>query len=232
MHKLAIVTPSQWLGDMARHSPLLEGRRITTIPNCLDIEVFRPQSKEAAKQALGLPLDKRIILFGAADATRVTYKGYHLLLEALHRLSRFSRDPYHLLVFGSDADQRPLPYPATFLGNLHDEPALARAYNAADVFVAPSQQDNLPSTLLEASACGVPMVGFRVGGIPEIIGHGRGGHIAAAFDSEDFARGIAWVTAPERNAALGDAARAHALATYAPAVVARQYLQLYEELVL
>lgn len=229
--KLAIVTPSRWLGEMASRSELLASRRVEVIPNCLDLNIFRPCQKDMIRCELGLPLDRRIIAFGAVNATSTGYKGFHLLIDALRRLAHDSDKPYHLLVFGSTGDTRDLPYPVTFLGNLHDEHLIAKAYQAADVFVTPSQQDNFPSTLIEASACGVAMVGFNVGGIPEIVGHEERGYIARSFDTDDFARGIAWVTrSPESILSLGSKARSFALANVAPDVVAQKYINLYSEL--
>lgn len=230
--RLAVITPSRWLGNIARQSPLLDKRRIVVIPNCLDLNLFRPQSKEDAQRALGLPINKRIILFAAAGGIELNYKGFDLLLETLSRLKESIARDIHLLILGSyDKGTFQIPFPATFLGHLSNEEALAQAYNAADVFVSPSRQDNFPSTFLEAAACGLPSVGFDVGGIPEIALHKESGYIAPQFDTSALAYGIQWVLESEvRHAFLSRQARAHAEKTFAPAIVAQQYLDLYNDI--
>src|SRR5690606_25458245 len=88
---LALVTPSRWLGDMARRSPMFVGRRVEVIPNCIDLNVFRPADKGLARQELGLPQNKKVVLFGAVNATSSSYKGYSLLVRALWELAAKSK---------------------------------------------------------------------------------------------------------------------------------------------
>jgi glycosyltransferase involved in cell wall biosynthesis len=118
-----------------------------------------------------------------------------------------------------------------YLGSLNDEQSLAFAYAAADVFVAPSRQDNFPNTVLEALASGTPCVGFRVGGLPDQIEHQQTGYLAEPYDIQDLARGIDWVLSdPERYPILAAAARAKAEAEYGLEQQAKRYQVLFEEL--
>ena len=120
----------------------------------------------------------------------------------------------------------PLPvYPVNYLSN---EREIAQLYSAADLFVTPSLQDNLPNTIVEAMACGVPCVGFDVGGIPEMISHKQDGYVADYCDSIDFAQGIAWCLNDSRYADLSRAARESALATYGESAVTHRYLEVYK----
>ena len=133
-------------------------------------------------------------------------------------------------MLGGDADSvksaLPLPvYPVNYLSN---EAEIAELYNAVDLFVTPSLQDNLPNTIVEARACGTPCVGFDVGGIPEMIHHKQDGYVADYCDSIDFAEGISWCLNESRHADLCAAARDNALATYAEPAVARQYQAIYQ----
>jgi glycosyltransferase involved in cell wall biosynthesis len=118
--------------------------------------------------------------------------------------------------------------PVYTVNYLSDEHEIAELYNAVDIFVTPSLQDNLPNTIVEAMSCGVPCVGFNVGGIPEMISHKQDGYVADYCDSLDFAQGIAWCLDGTRCAALAAAARASALATYAESVAAHRYEAIYQ----
>ena len=101
-------------------------------------------------------------------------------------------------------------------------------YNAVDLFVLPSLEDNLPNTIVEALACGTPCVGFHVGGIPEMIDHQQNGYVARYRDVEDFAHGILYCLDPQRRQQLAEAARQKALATYSEEHVAQLYTAVYE----
>ena len=114
-------------------------------------------------------------------------------------------------------------------GDLHDDLSLRALYSAADLLVLPSRQDNLPNTGVEAHACGTPVVGFRTGGLPDIVDHQRTGYLAQPFDPHDLAAGISWVLAdPCRRQALGHAARQRAVQLWNPARMAGLYREVYE----
>jgi glycosyltransferase involved in cell wall biosynthesis len=109
-----------------------------------------------------------------------------------------------------------------------DESKIVKVYNAADVFVLPSLEDNLPNTIMEAMACGVPCVGFNIGGIPEMIGHLKSGYVAKAADADDLARGIKWVL-DFKGEELSKEARRKVLNSYSQQSVAIKYIELYQE---
>lgn len=228
--QLELVAPSRWMARCAADSALMATVPCTVIPNGLDTEVFRPRERQAARQALGLAPDRRYILFGASTGQHDPRKGFHLLLPALATLAQqpaFARDT-QLLVFGaSGAALPPLPLPAHALGFVGDEARLACIYAAADVFAAPSLQDNLPNTVAEALACGTPTVAFATGGLPDLVTHRASGWLAQPFSVEDLAQGLAYVLA---TPGLGARCRADALAGLDQRVVAPRYLQVYERL--
>ena len=121
---------------------------------------------------------------------------------------------------------------ANYLGWLNDDISLRLVYCAADVFVLPSIQENLPNTIMEAMACGTPCVAFRQGGLPDLVEHERNGYLAQPFDPMDLARGIAWVLEDgERRRALSLEARQKIEGEFSLDEVARRYVRLYEELV-
>jgi glycosyltransferase involved in cell wall biosynthesis len=196
------------------------------------LDRYRPVSKAIARDLLGLPQDRRVIAFGAVASTKDFRKGYDLLVEALGRLTPRDSAPTIAVVFGASAPPPglELTLPSWFLGQLHDDLSLALVYSAADVFVAPSREDNLPNTVLEATACGTPTVAFAVGGLPDIIEHNRSGYLARPFDAADLAHGVQLlVDSPDVASAWGERARARAEAEYGLERQARRYLDLYRE---
>lgn len=225
MHPI-IVAPSVWLSDCARRSSLLGGAEIHTIAHGLDLDIFHPMDRAVARAALGVPLDRPLIAFGAMFALLDWNKGADLLTEALNQLD-IDAD---LLIFGSDSVPENLKRTSYTAGTLTDEKRIAQVYAAADVMIVPSRSENLPNTIIESLACGTPVVAFRIGGIPDLIEHQVNGYLAEPFDTEDLARGIAWVLEdPERHARLRAAARAKAEREYEITHIARRYLALYED---
>jgi glycosyltransferase involved in cell wall biosynthesis len=232
--QLHIVAPSRWLAGLARASPLLARFPVAVIPNAIDTAVFKPSDKRAARDLLQLPIDEDIVLFGALRATSERRKGFHLLQEALKAYGQQKGRKLRAVVFGVDPAERvpELGIPCSNLGTFRDEAKLARLYAAADVFVAPSTQENLSNTVMEALSCGTPVVAFSIGGMPDMIEHMRNGYLAEPFLAEDLAQGIGWVLEEEgRHAALCARAREKVLEEYESRKVAHRYLALYEQVV-
>lgn len=232
---LHVVTPSRWLGELARNSPLLDGFPVTVIPNAIDTEIFRPLPKAMARELLGLPKDRHIVLFAALRATSETRKGYRFLEEALRILAiqpLAARTTAVVLGASAPTERPDFGIDSRFLGTLTDDLSLALAYSAADVFVAPSVQENLSNTVMEALACGTPAVAFRVGGMPDMIEHQKNGYLAQPFDVADLARGMAWVLEDnDRRNALSAHARDKVLAEFESQKIARRHLAIYEQVI-
>ena len=232
---LTFVGCSRWMADLARQSRLTQGHTVTNIPNAIDTDVFKPIDKQEARRRHQLPTDKKLLLFGAQRITDER-KGFRYLTEACEHIAMHHPTlPGQLgvVVLGGDAQsvKEALPLPVYTVNYLSNEKEIADIYNAADLFVTPSLQDNLPNTIVEAMACGTPCVGFNVGGIPEMITHRQDGYVADYCDSLDFAQGIAWCLNDERHAPLSAAARATALATYGETAVAHRYQAIYQNLI-
>ena len=232
---LTIVTPSKWLAKCARSSSLFKNLRIETIPNGLDLQRYKPVERKVVRSLLNLPQNKQLLLFGAMNATSDRRKGFHLLEPALQRLCQSGwQDKIELVIVGASRshDRADLGFKTHYLGKLHDDISLAQVYAAADVFVAPSLQDNLPNTVVEAISCGTPCVAFNIGGMSEIIEHYSNGYLARAYQIEDLAKGIAWVLEDkQRHQKLSDRARATAERQFAMELQASRYASLYDEIV-
>jgi glycosyltransferase involved in cell wall biosynthesis len=225
---LTVVTPSRWLARCAAESVLLRGRRIEVIPTGQNLKVFRPINKGSAREVLGLPAEGRFVM-AASMGVGEERKGVTYLLSALEPL----RDRgYRLLLLGDrPATPMALPVETHWLGRLSDDVSLALAYSAADVFVAPSTEENLANTVIEAMACGLPCVAFDIGGMPDIIRPASNGYLARPFDTTDLARGI--VTLLEAGpdyVRFGAAARRTVEQEFSEELQARRYATLYEDL--
>ncbi|HZV81860.1 MAG TPA: glycosyltransferase family 4 protein [Geobacteraceae bacterium] len=191
---LTVVAPSRWMAECARSSALFRDVRVEVIPNGIDTDRFTPLDRRTARDALSLPHDRKLILFGARGGTSDRNKGFHLLVEALRQLASMpGHDRTELLVFGSTepAVAQECGFKTHFLGWQQDETSLALLYAAADVFVFPSLQESLGYTAMEAMACGTPCVAFRQGGVADLIDHGHNGYLARPFEADDLAQGIA-----------------------------------------
>jgi glycosyltransferase involved in cell wall biosynthesis len=231
---LTLVTPSSWLAQCASSSALFKNQRIEVIPNGLDIGRYKPMNRQIVRELLNLPQDKHLLLFGAINATSARRKGFHLLQPALQSLCKAGwQDNAELIVVGaSQADNQTddLGFKTHYLGKLGDDISLAQVYAAADVFVAPSIQDNLPNTVMEAIACGTPCVAFKIGGMPEMIEHQQNGYLAQPFEVEDLAKGITWVLEDrERHQKLCGHARQKAEQEFTGELQAQRYASLFNE---
>ncbi|BAU66625.1 glycosyl transferase, group 1 [Stanieria sp. NIES-3757] len=230
---LTIVVLSSWLRDCAASSSLFQNCRIELIPNGIDLEVYRPIDQKLARKLLRLPEDKQLILFGSLGATSDKRKGFHLLQPALQQLEQLGWQDVELAIFGASRPQKPpeFGFKTHYLGILKDDLSLTLAYCAADVFVLPSLQDNLPNTVLEAIACGTPAVGFQIGGMPDLIEHQQNGYLAKPYQIEDLAQGLIWILENEsRRQKLSDRARQKAEQEFSLQLQAKRYLNLFQEL--
>ncbi len=225
---LNIVTPSKWLGSCADSSTLLAQTPVHVIPNCIDTTVYKPIDKVAARKALNLPTDRKMVMFGALKVNSDPRKGFKHLQQALGHLQDSNLD---LMVFGSSkpADYVSPGFDTHFLGRIYDDVSLALIYSAADVMVVPSEQENLGNTIMESLACGTPVVGFDIGGNGDMIDHMQNGYLASAFESRDLAEGIAWVLAEgARWSDLSNNARQKVCNTFNPERVAQSHIKQYQ----
>lgn len=223
-----VVSPSRWLASCARDSAVLGDCEIVVIPNGLDLDRYRPLDRARCRARFGIPDDLPLIAFGAMNSTTDKRKGYAHLAAALCRLGE-ARSSVRLLVYGGREEIGALHgVPLYGVGRIDDEAAMVDLLNAADVFVAPSKQDNLPNTVVEALACGCPVVAFDVGGMPDLVVPGRTGFLAPPFDDSALARCI--LQALRAGPALRAGAREHAETHYELGAIARRYLELYHEI--
>jgi glycosyltransferase involved in cell wall biosynthesis len=229
---LVIAAPSRWMAQCASDSVLLRNYRVEVLPNGVDHERFHPVDHTVARSILGLPENKKLILFGAGFATGDKRKGFHLLVDALKTIeSQVNPNNCELVVFGASSGDKSFLMKTHYLGRLQDEISLAIVYSAADVFIAPSVEDNLPNTVLESLSCGTPVVAFNIGGMPDMIMHKKNGYLARGFDTTELANGLLWVIEDiNRWRSLSDESRRTVLHSFTLKCSASRYIRLYEEI--
>ncbi|MEX5217606.1 MAG: glycosyltransferase family 4 protein [Nitrospiraceae bacterium] len=228
--RLHIATPSSWLAEEVKRSPLFSHFDVSVIPNGVDLESFAPRNKQSARDVFGIPQTAKVVLF-VADGLPLHRKGFRTLAEALERVSQ--RVPNVCVVCVGHNDPPPgLRVPWIHLGYVSNDRLLSNIYSAADVFVIPSVQDNLPNTVLESMACGTPVVGFAVGGIPDMIQHGKTGLLAPPSDAVSLGAAITELLKnTERRLTFSANCRRVAVHRYSLARQAIRYHELYQELV-
>lgn len=225
---LYIVSPSKWLAKCAAKSSLFSGLPIMVIPYGIPVNIFKPLRKDEIRKRYNIPEASKVILFGADYSAH--RKGFHLLTKALNSFIQDHQTQNIIFAsFGSLPPDIQLPphHRVINLGRINNETGLAKIYNLADVFVMPSVEDNLPNVVLEAMACGLPVVGFGIGGISDVIVHKKTGYLAQPYDVEDFARGIQWVLFSDNK--LSQNCREKILKEYTLEHQAQQYLNCYKK---
>lgn len=235
---ITVVTPSQWLADCARQSAIFRHQRVEVIPYGLETDVFRPWHKGEAKRSLGLEEGAIALLIGANDGNEQR-KGFLPLFKALQQCltnpefeSLVAAEKVTLLCFGAPSSElESLPIPVRSFGNIDSDETLSQVYSAADLFILPSLEDNLPNTMLESMACGTPVVAFASGGIPDAVLDGKTGRLVPPGDLEALAAAIvALMAAPEQRQTLGAAARQSIEVNYPLTLQAERYRALYADL--
>lgn len=233
---LEIVTCSRWLAGCAKKSKILNERNINAIPNPIDINIFKTLDKKICRKKFSLPEEKFLILFGTMNL-REERKGFNYLLDGLIYLNKEYPDlrtKIEIVTFGSfDNKQKiEIPFKTNFLGRINDLEKLVQCYNTADVFIAPSLEDNLPNTVMESLACGIPVVAFNIGGMPDMIEHKVNGYLADSVSASQLGGGILWMIEQLKHGMeyLKTNAREKVIKNFTPEIIAKKYLDIYKHL--
>ncbi|BCU76250.1 glycosyltransferase [Luteolibacter sp. LG18] len=229
--QVAAIAPSRWMEQAARESGVFPEGWVRHIPYEMPEGPWQRQERAAARRLLELPEDAAIVLFGA-DSLSSPRKGGDLLMAAMRDLAGGPR-PVTLASFGHGADTL-AELPGITLrnfGHVRDPGRLAALFAAADVFVAPSREDNLPNVVLESLAAGTPVAAFRIGGMPDMIVDGVTGRLAEPFSTGDLAAAmqdlLGW--SAERAAETSRACRAHVATEFSSARQGGSMLAFYHE---
>ena len=234
--KLHIVSVSQWLANQVKESALLKDKPITVIPNTLSLSAFKILNCKESRQALGLPENKRILLFGAARIDD-PIKGFDILLEAIQYLltqKTYKKEELHLVTFGTykyPARSIPrIPISHTDMGWITENTVLSQLYSAADIVISSSLYETFGQTLIEAQACGCIPVSFGNSGQSDIINHKQNGYLAEYLSVKSLAAGIEWGISKSLNRNK-EKLRNEVIERYSDKIVAAQYINLYNTLI-
>ena len=225
---MKIVGISHWLSDEAKKSELFKDYDVRTISNNIDSKEFFPVDKDIARKILGIKSSKKIILVGSTNL-KDFYKGFDKYLEAIKQLDK---EKYFLCFFGN-VDKNvvsDLGFEYKSFGYLNDNVSLRLVYSCANVFVAPSLMDAFGKTIAESMGCGTPVVCFDATGPKDIVSHKVDGYKAESFKSDDLSSGIEWILNNKNYEELCQKARNKVVREFDSVVVAKKYIELYEEI--
>lgn len=182
---VSVVNLCHWMKDASEKSEVFSNRRHTVIPNSIDINVFKTYDRAEIRRDLNLPLEKPVLLF-VSQSVENRRKGFDLLQDALKGLTR---DCVLLVVGGVDEELRDRDN-CLFVGSVNDERRMAMLYAAADAFILPSREDNLPNTMVESLCCGTPVISFSNGGMRDHIQTLKNGILVEDMTAEALLAGI------------------------------------------
>ena len=186
-----IVTVGTWLKKEIESSVFFNNSKISVIPNTLDLSKFESKEKIESRKIFNIPINKKMILFGAYDI-KDKRKGSDLLEDSLKHIDISLRNSIVVVSFGNGhLDISGFNY--INLGNIDNQNKLSSLYSSADIMCVPSRLETFGQTASEALACGVPVVAFETTGLKDIVEHKKTGYLAKAYDSKDFSRGIEWI---------------------------------------
>ncbi|MFY0255900.1 glycosyltransferase [Chitinophaga sp. 30R24] len=228
---LHIVSPAWWLYQMTQESPLTREKPLYHIPNPIDTAYFRPLDKAAAREALGIPAQARVITFVSERLFNSEFKGGADLLRILQMLDDQLEEEVHLLMIGKDQ------LPGTFrhlkciyTGYVKDTHKMMQCYSASDIFFYPTRADTLPNVLIEAGSCETACITFNVGGCGEIVKDGQTGYVIAPGDYAQFVAGtLALLQDKALCEQFGKAARFFVEQYFGMETVAAQYYRVFSE---
>ena len=218
---LHVVTLNKWMQAHASESLAFQERPCHCIPNGIDLSVFRPYPRDAARARFGLPLDKRVLLYVVDATANAVYKGADMLAAALPALARHNLCVCGIGKFPNDAGGEIMCIPRQ--SNPRD---LAELYSAADFLIVPSREDNLPTTMLESMACGTPVIGMPVGGMRDFIRDGETGMLCKDISSDALSHAVENALNHTFNR---DSIRRFAEANFSIEQQARAYREVYHE---
>lgn len=226
--KLHLVAPSEWLKNKVEKS-ILKNHPIEVIYNGVDTEIFRPMDKMETRKKLGLPLDKKIILFASKGGSKNIWKGWNYAQDIIESQKNNS-DIVFICLGGYDGEKNSeniitIPY-------INDKNTLAQYYAASDILLYPSIADNCPLTVLEALSSGLPVLAFATGGIPELVENKVHGYIAQYQNLEDLRQGFSWLINLSQNdyQTISSACRKKSLERFSIETMVKNYITLYNTL--
>jgi glycosyltransferase involved in cell wall biosynthesis len=150
-------------------TPAIESSKV--IANGVDLNIYKISSRKSVRETIGIPADIKVLLFVAHGIKDNIWKDYPTLRGAIqHIAANFHRDKLLFIALGDEAlSEKMNGAEIRFVPYINDAQTVALYYQAADIYLHASRIDTFPNTILEALACGTPVVATAVGGIPEQV---------------------------------------------------------------
>lgn len=225
---LTIAAPSNWIANLASESSLFKNNKIQVIKTGVDENHFKPLAKNILRKAYNIDEGKQFILFGA-DSSTDERKGIQYLIKALKKYTEKEKKNIALGIFGGKYDSSidNLGFEVHYFGYVN-EIFLPIIYNISDLFIAPSLEENLPNTVIEAMSCGIPAITFEIGGLPDLINHGINGCMAQPKNADDLFECIK--LGLNKKNELGIEARKTIINDFTQKKQAYEYIKLYSQI--
>lgn len=183
-----LTAPSRWLAGLVEQS-VLSGIPCKVIPNGINTHVFKQEDQKAARKALELPLDSKIVLFAAA-AAKSNFKDSETLWKAAEIISAKCENVRFICLGISAADNLPKGVNVKCLPFVENPQTMAQYYQAADMFMHAAKVEAFGKTVTESMACGTPVAATAVGGIPEQVVDGVTGYLSRPSDAVEMAENV------------------------------------------
>jgi len=204
--KIRFICPSSWMLQEVKHS-ILKEIQVNLVPYSVNLDIFAAHPTEIIRKELGIPIDRKVILF-VSDKISTTRKGFDILKEALDKIE--SKNLLLIAIGSQMEDNYNFNHEIIMPGRIDDEKILAKYYAAADAFILPSRQDNLPNVMLESLACGTPVISFNIGGMRDFVVDEECGILAKSVNAEGLSiainkfleQGVNWSRDEIRNFAI------------------------------
>ena len=227
---ISFLSLSSWLYKLAKDSELLRHKHNFHLPNPINTEIFTPIDQNLARNKFNLPINKKLILYGALNAATDPNKGLSILIDSL---KHHSNEEYELVVFGniSNSSELNINVKTHYLGQFSDDLDINLILNTGDVLVVPSIQENFSNIILEGLASSIPVVAFNVGGNVDLVDHMKNGYLVKPFDTQEFHEGIKWILNHEKPILLKENARQKVLREFDQNIVAKKYINLYNKII-
>lgn len=187
---LTIICPSHWMATHVRTSSLFCSVKCVVLPTGVDVDLYQPRNSTLVHDQLGIHPGCRILLFVADGGTSSRRKGGTEIISIFRKVTSLARLDNPILIIVGD-DEPSTSCDVYKLGRIYSEEYMAHLYSAADIFLAPYEEDNLPNTVLEALACSTPVVAYNIGGLTDAVRHHETGLLVDAYNPNLFAQAVA-----------------------------------------